>query len=70
MKVKYIGYRNGYKNLLFKRGRIYEVLVIEEGWYRIMNENKDECVLPPSLFEIVDGEEKNVVLQINDQVYA
>jgi hypothetical protein len=70
MKVKYIGYKNGYKNQLFKRGKAYEVLVIEDGWYRVVNENKDECVMPPSLFEVVDGEEKNVVLQITAPIYA
>ncbi|MBQ8163185.1 MAG: hypothetical protein IJZ93_02300 [Clostridia bacterium] len=66
MKVKYIGC----KNSIFKRGKIYEVLTIEDGWYRIMNEEKEEKLLPPSAFEIVDGEEKNVVLIIADALYA
>ncbi|MBO5212430.1 MAG: hypothetical protein J6B60_02700 [Clostridia bacterium] len=66
MKVKYVGC----KNSIFKIGKIYEVLTIEDGWYRIMNENKEEILLPPSYFEIVDGEEKNVVLIIADALYA
>ena len=60
MRVKYLGYGND----IFKIGKVYEVLAIEDGWYRIMNENHDECVFPPKAFEVVDGEEKNVVLII------
>lgn len=58
MKVKYLGYGKS----VFKIGSVYEVLSIEDGWYRIMDENQEESLFPPRAFEIIDGEEKNVVL--------
>ena len=60
MKVKYLGYGQSE----FEIGRIYDVLTIEDGWYRIMNENHDEELFPPKAFEIIDGAESNVVLVI------
>ena len=60
MKVKYLGYGQN----AFNVGEIYEVLTIENGWYRIMNENHDECLFPPRVFEVVEGEEASVVLRI------
>ncbi len=60
MKVKYLGYGQSE----FEVGRIYDVLTIEDGWYRIMNENHDEELFPPKAFEIIDGAESNVVLVI------
>lgn len=60
MKVKYLGYGES----IFKIGNVYEVLAIEDGWYRIMDENQEESLFPPRAFEIVDGEEKNVILVV------
>ena len=60
MRVRYLGYGQSEFNI----GQIYEVLTIENGWYRIMNENHDECLFPPRAFEVVEGEEASVVLRI------
>lgn len=60
MKVKYLGYGPS----AFVVGRIYEVLTIEDGWYRIMNEQHEECLFPPRAFEVVEGAENNVILVI------
>lgn len=62
MRVKYLGL--GYGQSKFNIGQIYEVLTIENGWYRIMNENHDECLLPPKAFEVVEGSASSVVLRI------
>ncbi|MBQ2810513.1 MAG: hypothetical protein IKA43_06755 [Clostridia bacterium] len=60
MRVKYLGYGPS----AFEIGKIYEVLTIENGWYRIMNENHDECLFPPRAFEVVEGEETSVILVV------
>ncbi len=51
MKVKYI---DGYETLAFKRDKIYEVMSIEKGWYRIMTELEEDYLFPPEAFEIVE----------------
>lgn len=52
MKVKYIG-----KNLVaMERNKIYEVISIENGWYRIMTEIDEDYLFPPKLFEIVEAD--------------
>lgn len=53
MKVRYIG--DYYKVTLFK-GKIYEVLSIENGWYKLLTElgDGDTAFFPPGEFEIVE----------------
>ena len=43
------------------QGKIYDVLDVEEGWYRIVDEDEDDdasnipgYLYPPNLFEIVE----------------
>ncbi len=50
MKVRYIG-----KDLVaMRRGKIYDVISIEKGWYRIMTELDEDYLFPPEAFEIVE----------------
>ena len=51
MKVKYIGKKD---TLAFERGKGYEVIAIEKGWYRIMTELDDDYLFPPEIFEIIE----------------
>ena len=37
--------------------KIYEVLAIEDGWYRIIDESGEDYLYPPEKFEIVEVEE-------------
>lgn len=48
MKVKYIGESDP---LRFLNGKIYEVLSIEHGWYRIIDETGEDYLYPPEHFE-------------------
>ena len=49
MKVKYIG-----KDLVaLKQGKVYSVISVEKGWYRIMTEIGEDYLFPPDAFEIV-----------------
>lgn len=51
MRVKYIG--DYYKVSLLKN-KIYDVINIEEGWYRIIDETGDAYLFSPKEFEIVN----------------
>lgn len=50
MKVKYIG---KFDTPAFERGKAYDVLSIEKGWYRIMTELDEDYLFPPEFFEVV-----------------
>ena len=50
LKVKYIG-----KDLVaMTNGKVYEVISVEKGWYRIMSEIGEDYLFPPEAFEIVE----------------
>lgn len=38
-------------------GKTYEVLSVENGWYRIIDEEGEDYLYPPELFEIVGDED-------------
>ncbi|MGN0648457.1 MAG: hypothetical protein ACI4J3_07500 [Oscillospiraceae bacterium] len=50
MKVRY----NGKDLVAMQKGKIYEVISIEKGWYRIMTEIGEDYLFPPECFEIVE----------------
>ena len=51
MKVKYIGETD---SATFTNGTVYEVLSVENGWYRIIDKTGEDYLYPPKLFEIVE----------------
>ena len=50
-KVKYLGELD---TVALDDGKIYDVISIEKGWYRIMTELDEDYLFPPELFEIVE----------------
>ena len=52
MKVKYIGMTSP---LELTNGKIYDIISIERGWYRINDDTEDDYLYPPECFEIVEG---------------
>lgn len=60
LKVKYIGEKdisvpNSYKIFLdVIPNKIYEVLSVEKGWYRIVDESDEDYLYPPEKFEVVE----------------
>lgn len=50
MKVKFIGEDDP---LALLNGKTYEVESVEDGWYRITDETKEDYLYPPEAFEIV-----------------
>ena len=51
MKVKYTG---TYYKVALEKDKIYEVISVEKGWYRIMTELDEDYLFPPKLFEVVE----------------
>ena len=52
MRVKYMGETNP---LMLTHGKEYEVLSIEKGWYRIIDDTDEDYLYPPELFEIIEN---------------
>lgn len=52
MKVKYIGKT---ESLMLTNGTIYEVIFVEKGWYRIIDESGEDYLYPPEQFEIIEN---------------
>ena len=50
MKVKWNGQT---EFLVLTHGKIYEVLSVEKGWYRIKDDSGEDYLYPPDRFEIV-----------------
>jgi hypothetical protein len=36
------------------KGKIYEVIAVERGWYRIVDETEEDYLYPPDRFEVVE----------------
>ena len=53
LRVKYVGKRD---TLAFERGKVYEVMSVEKGWFRIMTELDEDYLFPPHIFEIVEDD--------------
>ena len=51
MKIKYLGETC----ISLENGKLYEVLSIEETYYRIVDDTKEDYLFPPHLFEIVES---------------
>lgn len=51
MKVKWKG---DTEFLVLTHGKIYTVLSIEKGWYRIVDDSGEDYLYPPDNFEIVE----------------
>lgn len=51
MKVKYLGKT---EFLVLTNGKIYDVLSVERGWYRIVDESGEDYLYPPHYFEIIE----------------
>lgn len=51
LKVRYIA---EHETVALDRNKIYEVISIEKGWYRIMTELDEDYLFPPEAFEVVN----------------
>lgn len=51
MKVRFIGET---EFLVLTHNKIYTVLSVEKGWYRIVDDSGDDYLYPPENFEMVE----------------
>lgn len=51
MKIKWLGKT---VFLVLTNNKIYEVISIERGWYRIIGDSGDDYLYPPDMFEIIE----------------
>lgn len=51
MKVKYTA---GADIVALEKNKIYDVISVEKGWFRIMTELDEDYLFPPEQFEIVE----------------
>lgn len=42
---------NGF--LVLTNGKVYDVMSVEKGWYRIVDDSGEDYLYPPEVFEIV-----------------
>ena len=59
MKIRFIGVTDP---IYMINGKIYDVISIENGWYRIIDEEGEDYLYPPELFEVIndtDNDRKN-----------
>lgn len=57
MKVKFVGETSF---LELTNGKLYEVISIEKGWYRIIDDSDEDYLYPPEDFEIIDPNDGSV----------
>ena len=55
MKAKYLGNIN---TIALKKGKVYDVMSVEKGWFRIMTELDDDYLFPPEQFEIIEDDDE------------
>lgn len=53
-----VRYTSDFDTLALIKGKIYEVMSVERGWYRIMTELGEDYLFPPEAFEIVKETDK------------
>lgn len=63
MKVKFI--KESCASL--EKGNIYDVISIEYGLYRIVDETEDDYLFPPESFEVVDDSDIDSIPKITDE---
>nr|DAI90250.1 MAG TPA: hypothetical protein [Caudoviricetes sp.] len=50
MKVRYIGKTD----VSLTNGKVYTVLSVEKGWYRIIDDTDEDYLFSPEQFEIIE----------------
>lgn len=51
MKVKFLGKID---TLALVKGKVYDVMSVEKGWFRIMTELEEDYLFPPEQFEVIE----------------
>ena len=51
MKVRYLGKT---EFLVLTNNKVYDVISVEKGWYRVVDASGEDYLYPPKYFEIVE----------------
>lgn len=51
MKIKYLRETEPF---MLTEDKVYDVIAIEKGWYRIIDDTGDDYLYPPQLFEVIN----------------
>ena len=51
MKIRYLGKT---EFLVLTNNKVYDVISVEKGWYRIVDDSGEDYLYPPKYFEIVE----------------
>lgn len=51
MKAQFVYRENGE---IAERGKVVDVLSVEHGWFRIVDDMGDDCLIPPSAMVVID----------------
>ena len=60
MRVRFLGLSNPFT---LTHGKDYEVVSIECGWYRIVDESGEDYLYPPQLFEVAEAHPEAPVIE-------
>ncbi len=52
MKVKFLGKTESF---VLTHGAVYEVLSVEKGWFRIVDDSGEDYLYPPHLFDVIEA---------------
>lgn len=55
MKVRCL--KDVYEGRALIGGKVYDVISVERGWYRIVCEIEEDYLFPPELFEVVENDD-------------
>ena len=50
MKVKY----TGETDVSLTNGKEYDVIAVESGWFRIVDDTEEDYIFPPDQFEVIE----------------
>lgn len=53
--VKKVRYKGKTDPVMLSNGQIYDVVSVENGWYRVVDNEGEDYLYPPQLFEIIEG---------------
>ena len=60
MKAKWKGKTSSF---MLTHNKVYDVISIENGWYRVVDDSDDDYLYPPEGFEIVDPNMDGVLVK-------
>ena len=60
MKVRYMGETSF---LELTNGDIYEVISVEKGWYRVVDDSGEDYLYPPDEFEVVEPDDGTTMVE-------